>query len=273
MKQINDHIRAQELFSAYIDNQTTDDEKNFVVRHLAVCDQDCRAQLAVTRSLVKATRSLPMVKAPRSFVLPRSMARRHASRRSILAWYPALRLATVAVTVAFVLVFAGDALSPRRAVFNTNIPSAANVPQLSAAAQPTAVALNAAPPEAPTAAPQVPAPQSLAGVLPTATTTASAGANLASVARSAVITPTREAITATTDQTAEVASAPIVQPTAAAAPKVVTSAAPTANQVGAVEQVPALTIDPLRLIEIVLGVLVIILGTATLIIRQRARSN
>lgn len=260
MKQTDDHIRAQELFSAYIDNQTTADERNFVVRHLAVCDEDCRAQLAVMRAMIQATRTMPIIKAPRSFVLPKAMGRQPA--RSIFAWYPALRLATSLAVIAFVLVFAGDLFSQRSASFSANVPSAANAPQLSAAAQPTAAAaLNAAPPAA-TAAAQASAPQSLAGVLPTATATVTSAAAAVPSARSAdVLTPTDETITSTLMTTAEVALAqtPIVPPAAEIAPQVVTSAAPAANPAGA--------------IEIVLAGLVIALGTATFIARRRTRSN
>lgn len=270
MKQNNDHIRAQALFSAFIDHQTTADEKKFVERHLAVCDQDCRAVLALTRSMISSTRSLPLVKAPRSFVLPKSMARQPA--RSIFTWYPALRLATSIAVVAFVLVFAGDLFSQRSAPFSANVPSAANVPQLSIAAKPTIVALYAAPPESATLD-QASAPQPSAGILPSPTT-APAAANAATLARSAM-TLTDETITATLMTTAEVAMAPtpIEQPTAEAAPKVVTSAVPAANQVGAIEQAAAPALDPLRMIEIVLAVLVLLLGAATVIARRRARAS
>ncbi len=271
MKPINDHSRAQELFSAFIDHQTTDDEKKFVERHLVTCDQDCRAVLAVNRSMIQATKTLPLVKAPRSFVLPKSMARQPA--RSIFTWYPALRLATSIAVIAFVLVFAGDLFSQRSVTLSANVPSAANALQVSGAAQPTAVALYSMPPESATRD-QAPAPQSSAGILPTPTTTAPLAGNAASPARS-TMTLTDETITATLMTTTEVALAPtpIAQPTAEAAPKVVTAAAPAANQVGAIEQTAAPSIDPLRVIEIVLAVLVVLLGTATLIARRRAHTN
>lgn len=271
MKQNNDHLRAQALFSAFIDHQTTADEKKFVERHLAVCDQDCRAVLAQTRSMISSTRSLPLVKAPRSFVLPKSMARQPA--RSIFAWYPALRLATSIAVIAFVVVFAGDLFSQRSVMLSANVPSAANAPQLSAAPQPTTVALYAAPPESATIAQAPAAPQTGAGILPTPTTTAMAAADAAAIARSAM-TLTDQTITATLMTTAEVAMAatPIEPPIADAAPKVVTSAVPAANQVGAIEQTAAPALDPLHMIEIFLAVLVLLLGAVTLIARRRARA-
>src|SRR5512144_2412840 len=106
----NDHIRAEELISAYLDKRITAEEKNFFERHIASC-ADCRAQLEATRSMVAALRAMPVVKAPRSFVLPRAMAKQ--PRRSLFSLYPALRLATVVAALAFVVLFAGDLLISR----------------------------------------------------------------------------------------------------------------------------------------------------------------
>ena len=92
MARQNDHKRAEELISAYLDKRVSAEEKDFFERHIASC-ADCRAQLEVTRSMVAALRAMPVVKAPRSFVLPREMAKQ--PRRSFLSLYPALRLATV----------------------------------------------------------------------------------------------------------------------------------------------------------------------------------
>src|SRR5512135_362219 len=262
MKRINDHIKAQELFSAYLDNQTTADEKKFIERHLTLCDQDCRAVLAITRSMISATRSLPPVKAPRSFVLPQSMARQ--PDRSIFDWYPALRLATAIAAIALVLVFAGDVLSPRSLAQIANIPAAATAPKLSAAAAPTtAPAANAAPAAAPLA---MPAPQSTAPILPTPTTTGSmtGAAGLAPVARSAM-TSTDQSITVTIAPTAAIAFAqpPTAESTANAAPKVAATTEPASQAGGTNDQQsrpsgPAT--DPLRGIEFILGALVIVLA-------------
>jgi anti-sigma factor RsiW len=68
-----DHHRAEDLISAYLDQQVTAEEKQFFERHIDAC-ADCRAQLEATRSMVAALQAMPAVKAPRSFVLPREMA-------------------------------------------------------------------------------------------------------------------------------------------------------------------------------------------------------
>ena len=120
------------MISAYMDQRLTADEKDFVERHVASC-ADCRAQLEATRSMVAALRAMPVVKAPRSFVLPREMARQ--PRRSFLSLYPALRLATVVAAMAFVLVFAGDLL--------INQPHGANAPQFIPAAAPAPAPMQA----------------------------------------------------------------------------------------------------------------------------------
>ena len=61
--------------------------------------------------MVAALKAMPVVKAPRSFVLPREMAKQ--PKRSIFAWYPTLRLATALAAIAFVVLFAGDLLISR----------------------------------------------------------------------------------------------------------------------------------------------------------------
>ena len=111
MARQNDHKRAEELISAYLDKRVSTEEKDFFERHIASCAA-CRTQLETTRSLVAALKAMPAVKAPRSFVLPREMARQSAAqpKRSFLAWYPALRLATVVAALAFAVLFASDLL-------------------------------------------------------------------------------------------------------------------------------------------------------------------
>jgi predicted anti-sigma-YlaC factor YlaD len=273
MKQINDHIHAQELFSAYIDNHTTADEKQFIERHLAVCDQNCRAVLAATRSMISATQSLPAVKAPRSFVLPKSMARKPA--RSIFDWYPALRLATSIAVIALVVVFASDALTPRSTSLSTNIPTSASAPQLSIAAAPTQSTLGDARPAAPTMA-QAPAPQPAAGTLPTATAPVDASSSMTFSQPGAVSTPEADIATAkiatdTLTQTDAIAFAAVTP----AADETVGGAqiAREADQTDQQPQPIGLTTNPLRTIEFILAALVLVLIAATLIVRQRGRAR
>jgi anti-sigma factor RsiW len=275
MAQHNDHQQAEELFSAYIDQHVTADEKTFVERHVAVC-ADCRAKLAATRAMVAALHTLPMVKAPRSFVLPREMERQ--PRRSILTWYPALRLATAAALVAFVLVFAGDLL--RAGTFVANVPNAA-APASQAMEAPAAP--QAAPPTAPVAklaAPSSPAPQatyqlSMPAVAsgaanqstptsPTATAPATEGAGAAADRQLTVTTPATVTLplVAAAAPTIE-ATPPVADRSAAGQP----SAGPSPETRFAQSTAPAT--DPLRVLEIALAVLVIVLLAATLIARRR----
>jgi len=152
MARQNDHTRAEELISAYMDKRVSAEEQDFFERHIASC-AECRAQLEATRSMVTALRVMPAVKAPRSFVLPREMAKQ--PRRSFLSWYPALRLATVIAAMAFVVLFAGDVLISRS--------GGASAPQYIPAAAPAPAAMQApeaAPPAAPT---QEPAAAATAG--------------------------------------------------------------------------------------------------------------
>ena len=277
MKPINDHLKAEELFSAYIDNRVTADEKSFVERHTAAC-ADCHAKLQAARSLVAAMWAMPVVKAPRSFVLqskmPRKMARQ--PQRSILAWYPALRLATALAVVALVLVFAGD-------LFTASYGSSMNIPRAvpqAAMMAPTAAPAMATQQVARAQATNAPAPTAAAKLTmdqtQSADATSPAGAQLSapqpapalsaatSMSLAAGAAPASSAapsVTSTGEVTVARASAPQATPTAE----------PASDAATAISIVPvAAPIDPLRPIEIGLGGLVIVLGVVTLIARQRA---
>jgi len=277
MAQLTDHIRAEELFSAYIDQRVTADEQAFVDRHVATCAA-CRAQLQSTRTMVAALKAMPAVKAPRSFVLPKSMAVQ--PKPSIFSWYPAMRLATVFAAIAFVLVFTSDLLTVRPAGGGNivmSVPSmapAAEAPaapvapqQAPAPAEPMAKSAPAdqQPPSAePAPAGAAPAAGYVARVSPTATMEAAdtnATALSAQVAptetnTSGVMTDTAEATT-TQAYAAEPTPTPAAESAVEAPAPIVTTSVPPA-------------FDPLRLASIVLGGLVVVLGVATLIIRRGA---
>jgi anti-sigma factor RsiW len=92
------------MFSAYLDGRVTDGERAFVERHLEVC-VDCARHLTTLRATVAAVREMPKVHAPRSFALPRSMAK----QSQIAPWlYPFLRAATAVAAFLFALTVAGD---------------------------------------------------------------------------------------------------------------------------------------------------------------------
>lgn len=275
----NDHIRAEDLFSAYIDKRTTADEQVFVERHVASC-ADCRAKLQATRSMITALKAMPPVRAPRSFVLPKEMARQ--PKRSVFAWYPALRLATVTAIAAFAIVFASDVLTPRvggglssvtmsaPAPTALQAPAAAplEAPQPAEPAQPAQQAAAPAPSPAPTnaAADQMPAPLAPAAgaarVVPTETPEPEAD-NMALMAKSApseTLTTTMVSGYAQPTESAEATPAPETA--------VADQAAPEPGTVATTEAAP--TVDPLRIATITLGGLVVVLLAATLIARRNA---
>ncbi len=266
----NEHIRAEELFSAYIDHRATADEQTFVERHVALC-ADCRAKLDATRAMVAVLRKLPMVKAPRSFVLPREMERQ--ARPSILNWYPALRLATVIAVIALVIVFAGDVLIPRSAARNAMLPSSA--PAAAPAPMSTTASAVAMEPTKPLPAASQPAPEqsqpkaassATQSLLPTAT---------AAMAQAYDNTSPSLGITATSPVTVNipivVAGAPTIGATPEATPKAFVAAPLSAEQSRptAPGDRGAAPIDPVRAIEVALAGLVIVLVIATLIARRR----
>jgi hypothetical protein len=268
MARQNDHTRAEELISAYLDKRVSAEEKDFFERHIASC-AGCRAQLEATQSMVVALRAMPVMKAPRSFVLPREMAR--PPRRSFLSLYPALRLATVVAAMAFVVLFAGDLLISRS--------SGANAPQFIPAAAPAPAALQV-PEAAPTAAPT---PEAAAAK--TAATEATAPVRSAAPAAGAA-----EQTSATGAMTESMElSVPAAIPEATAALSASQQAQlllnATPNPAGRqldqralpkAEQPPqanhaeaASAIDPLHIVEIALLALVVVLGIATLVARRK----
>lgn len=261
----NDHIRAEELFSAYIDHRATADEQTFVERHVALC-ADCRTKLDATRAMVAALHRLPAVKAPRSFVLPREMERQ--ARPSILTWYPALRLATVVAMVALMIVFVGDMLIPRGGPLTV-------MQSASAPAAPTAPAVAMQPAELSAAtsqpAPEQPQSKAASGATPSTLPTA-----IAPMSEAYDNTSPSLQMTTTNPVTVNVplvgaAAAPTAETTPEATPEAFVPAPPSAGQsrtTAAVEPT-ASPIDPVRVIEIALAGVVILLVIATLMVRRR----
>jgi len=269
MARQNDHNRAEELMSAYLDKRTSAEEQDFFERHIASC-ADCRAQLETTRSMVAALRAMPAVKAPRSFVLPREMAKQ--PQRLFLSLYPALRLATVVAAMAFVVLFAGDLL--------INQVGGSGAPQFLPAAAPAPAAVLQTPEAARQAAPsQESAPAEAAGdvaMAPAEPTTPPAGA----AAKASVTDVMTEAavlsmVTATPEATAVADAAnqaPMMLNTTPepSEPMVDQRAASVAEQPAAeIVSAPASTIEPLRIIEITLLALAVVLGIATIVVRRK----
>jgi hypothetical protein len=269
MARQNDHKRAEELISAYVDKRVSAEEKDFFERHVASC-ADCRAQLEATRSMITALKAMPAVKAPRSFVLPREMAKE--PKRSFLSLYPALRLATVIAAMAFVVLFAGDLLINQSAGTSApqSIPAAAPAPAVvqAPAAQRAA---------APTQAPAAEADNTAATTAPAGSAAPIAGAGSAKMSATAPVTEatTLSEPTATPEATGS-AEAPLqaqalLPPTPeSTAPSLSQQAAPAPEQSSATHVATAApTIAPLHIIEIVLLGLAVVLGIATVVVRRK----
>ena len=273
MARQNDHNRAEELISAYLDKRVSAEEKSFFERHIASC-ADCRAQLETTRSMVAALKAMPAVKAPRSFVLPREMAKK--PQRSFLSLYPALRLATVVAALAFAVLFAGDLLINQIGGGSApqSIPAAAPAPvamQAPAAMRQAAPTAEPAAAEAYDAAATAPVEQPA----PVAGTAAKAGATEVVTETAMVMTsvPTATPAATAVADAANQAQTMLSATPESAEPVLEQQATSDAEQPAAassvVETAPAPTIDPLRVIEIVLLVLAVVLGITTLVVRRK----
>ncbi len=266
MARQNDHTRAEELISAYLDKRVSAEERDFFERHIASCAA-CRVQLETTRSMVAALRAMPVVRAPRSFVLPREMAR--PPRRSFLSLYPALRLATVVAAMAFVVLFAGDLLISRS--------SGASAPQYLPAAAPAAMqAPEAARKAAPTQEATATETAASAATAPVRSAAPAAGTAAQLSATGAVTEPLEMSVPASTPEATTTLSASQqaqlmlnVTPTPAGRllDQQALSKAVQPPQASHAEAAPA--IDPLRIVEIVLLALVVVLGIATLVVRRK----
>ena len=100
--------RIDELLSAYLDGMLTSDERLALEARLQR-EPALRERLGGLRLTVRALSGLPEVETPRNFVLSPSVARpRTVVRSRQRATWPVFGWATAAVTVLFLLVFAGD---------------------------------------------------------------------------------------------------------------------------------------------------------------------
>jgi len=263
MARQNDHNRAEELISAYLDKRVSAEEQSFFERHIASC-ADCRAELEVTRSMVAALQAMPALKAPRSFVLPREMAKQ--PKRSFLSLYPALRLATVVAAMAFVVLFAGDLLISQSGGGSAlqSIPAAAPAPvAMQAQAAPTQEPEAA---ELPSAAATAPVEQAAPPAGASAKLSETAVVTEAAALSMPTATPEATAVADASNQSRMMLSA-TPEP---AEPVLGQQAAPAAEQPAAASVVEAApTIDPLRVIEIALLALAVVLGIATFVVRRR----
>ncbi|MSP13142.1 MAG: hypothetical protein EXR62_09310 [Chloroflexi bacterium] len=105
------HERVQELLSAYLDNEISDQERELVERHLHTCEecQETLAELRWTTNLIQQVSPVPI---PRSFTLPTTvepiLARRPAHPGRVIHY--SLRWATAAAALLLVVVAGRDLL-------------------------------------------------------------------------------------------------------------------------------------------------------------------
>jgi hypothetical protein len=287
-----EHERVEALLSTYLDGRASDTERALVESHLAAC-ADCTRNLATLRATVAAVREMPKVRAPRSFALPRSLARPSQTAPWL---YPLLRASTAVAAFLFVLTLAGDlflrssptalapvAPAPTYVVMQSQTfesaqpataPAAAPAPK---SAPPAAPAPLATPPTPGTATPGLAA--AAKAVPPTSSeppveqplTEGGIGGGTGPGAAPVVPQPT-SAAPEHESAPAPAATAPVASPSPA--PTAVARAPepqPSTGQREIVAPVIRPAVNPLRIVEDMLAALVLILGVTTWIVRRRSR--
>ena len=126
--------RDLELLSAYLDNRLADRERTALEARLAK-DRHLQTELAELRTTVQALRSLPKLKAPRNYTLSPETA--EALRRRPWSFFPALQVMATLSTALFLLVVGVDAFSrfSSGGALTASAPSAPMVAQATAAPQ------------------------------------------------------------------------------------------------------------------------------------------
>lgn len=258
-KKLRDEERAEDLFSPYIDGRSTVEERKFLERYLAQ-HPDAREKFDLLKMAVQLTKTLPAVKAPRSFVLPRSMARRPSLA---MRWYPIMRLATVAAMALFAFAFVGDlATQTRLAPASTSADMSVNRAAVSPSPTPaptTEAAMMAAPAE----------------------TSAASGAAEATAAPLATQTPLATGKSTQTDSTAEAGNdspgvrdetaTPLALAEAQVAPTATAAAtsAPATTMRTAESPAQPVQMDLLRLTWMILAGLAVVFLATVFILRRR----
>jgi len=296
-----EHERVEALLSTYLDGRASDAERVRVERHLAAC-ADCTRNLATLRATVAAVREMPKVHAPRSFALPRSMAKPSQTAPWL---YPLLRASTALAAFLFVLTVAGDlflrssltapapmavpaALAPTAVVMQSEAQSAplAAAPTVAAepqkSAPPAAPAPQATPPKLELAAPG-PVTPGIAAAAKAAPPTpveppveqpltgGGMGGGIAPGAAPVAPQPTSTTLLRGSAPT-PTATVPVASPSPPATSIArVPAPQPSADQRQDNIQTARTAVNPLRIAGDVLAALVLILGGATWIVRKRSR--
>jgi len=260
-RKVNDQDRAEELFSPYIDGQVTAEDKQFLERYLAD-HPEAREKFELLRAAIQMTKTLPPVKAPRSFVLPRSMARKPSVA---VRMYPALRFATVAAMALFAFALIGDLATSSRLQLAAPAPEMVLSERSREQTEPASAPAAQLAPGAPAAmATATPAPQ--ATQAPGAEGAAD-GVDATAVAEEPALSA--EQATAITDSMRMQLEQPA--PTVEASADQSSTKAAESGATSNPEQPPPAQIDALRLVVPALAGLAVVLGVTTLIIRRRIR--
>jgi hypothetical protein len=234
--------RELEAISAYLDGQLSPREHARLESRLKT-DSQLRLALEQMRRTRALLRSLPKVRAPRNYVLTPQMVhpRRQAPRS-----YPVLRLVATMASFLFVLVLIGDFLGLGRA----------SSPQIAALTEEPMAQVLEAPSEegdtsiesaAPAAEPEETQKGLAAEALPTATPAGTQGV---------------VGLLASTPGPAELAAPQAAQPSAGLSAEAAASAQPAPGRQ------PTLILNPLRILEVILGLVAVLTGLAALIVRR-----
>ncbi|HET7087719.1 MAG TPA: hypothetical protein VFL17_03625 [Anaerolineae bacterium] len=261
-RKLTDQERAEELFSPYIDGQVTAGEKQFLERYLAD-HPEAHEKFELLQAAVQMTKTLPPVKAPRSFVLPRSMARKPSLA---VRMYPVLRFATVAAMALFAFALIGDLTTssrlqlaaPAREMVLSERSRELTEPAASAPAAQLFAATPAAMPTATPAPQATPAPGAVG-----------APANVDATTAAEEPAPPSEQATAIADSRGAHLEQPT--PTVEASADASAMKAEEPESISITEQPPPVQVDALRLAVLALAGLAAVLGVTTLIIRRRVR--
>jgi hypothetical protein len=269
-RNVTDAERAEELFSPYLDGQLSAEERAFLERYLSE-NREARAKFELLKRTVQLTRSLPPVRAPRSFVLPRSMARRPSLA---LRLYPAMRLATVAAMALFAFALVGDLATSSRLAAPQVAPSVMLSVAATAPAEVTALAAPAqmTPTALPTATPE---PSELAALAAgTATPAAPAGATAPEgtpTTETQAEAPAPESAPPTEPPAADQQTAKAPEPTTAPTDEARLRLDGATADTSATQSLSPQPFDLLRVAVVGLAGLTLLLAATTLILRQRAR--
>jgi len=105
----SEHQWATQQLSAYLDGELSPSDRARVEAHLREC-QLCAEELKTLRWTARLTAQMPMLKAPRSFLITEAVAQPRRARLNVAYGY--LRSASIAAAALLLIVVMGDLLTP-----------------------------------------------------------------------------------------------------------------------------------------------------------------